>query len=272
MNVPSVLFRFQEFIASLTWGSFLWSLMGFSVGLCACGVVARLIAGKGSALTQAVNAALSIQFTYLTGIGLFALFPMFRTALAAFPFVHSDSYQFIIWELTAAPESVLQAGITRLAILSFIVCLLETYLPRPEKLRKQLFVRVGSSLLALAIYSFLCLLLTAACPQAFSPWGMAVVLGFCAFVLMIGLLHILLGLVLASEGKLIGWLYRFFYTSTTGRQILHTISSSAVFLLSAYLLNRNGIGCFMFSAFDAVPYFFALAFNLLLLHLFSSVL
>ena len=272
MNDPSILLRLREFMDSLYWGDFLWNMAAFCVVFFACGTVMRLIFGKGSGFTQSATVCLSMQFTYLLVIGMYALLPFLRGRMGELPFLLVDSWQLELINIVQCSDATLENGMVRLAILTWITSVLDTHLPRPEKRRNRLLLRFGSTLLAVAVYSFVCLLIQSACPQIFGFWGMVVIVGGCCLILLIGVLHLLLKLVMADAGKGLGGVYRFFYTQPTGRQILFGMLTMGMFLASMLVLNRDGVGTFAFHTFAPGPYAFTLCCIWLLLNLFSSLL
>jgi hypothetical protein len=232
----------------------------------------RLMFGKGSGFTQSATVCLSMQFTYLLVIGMYALLPFLRDKLSALPFLLVDSWQLELIDIAHCSDAALENGVVRLALLTWITSALDTHLPRPETRRKRLLLRFGCTGLAVAIYSFVCLLLQSACPQIFGFWGMVVIVVGCCLILLIGVLHLLLKLVMADDSKGLGGLYRFFYTRPAGRQILFGMLTMGMFLVSMLVLNRDGVGTFAFSTFAPGPYAFALCCIWLLLWLFASLL
>lgn len=272
MNDPSILLRLRELLDSLCWGEFLWKMTACSVVFFACGAFVRLISGKGNGFTQSAAVCLNMQFTYLLVIGLYVLLPFLRGRLGELPFLHADSWQLRLTDLTQCADAELERGIVRLALLTTVSSILDAILPRPEKRRKRLLLRFGSAMLTVAIYSFACLLLESACPQVFGFWGMAAVAGLCLLILLIGVLHLLLKLVMAEDSKGLGGLYRFFYTRPVGRQILFGMLTMGLFLASLLVLNRDDVGTVAFSDFAPLPYLFSWLCIWVLMWLFPAVL
>lgn len=236
-------------------GSYLENLLWLALALWILGVGGRLLWGKDSGFSRIVLACLSIQFTYLLAIGLYALIPALRFELQALPFVSISRHQFQLMELDQISADALSGGIIRLALLSGLVILVEDRMPKGKKLLSWLALRAVNGMLSIGIYSFLTLLLGSCCPGFFGTPALAVVLAVAGSVILLGIIRCLLNIAMNAVPKLIDKLYSFFYSREKGlgKGITRTVYSALGFLLVVLLLNREGIGCFPFEALSVLP-------------------
>lgn len=254
---------------------FLRELFWIALVLCAFGILSRLFLGKGSGFSQAITAAMSVQFTYLFAICLYVLLPVLRTSMQALPFVEVSSQEFHLWELINAPNGILIGGMVKLALLSLVVNLLEERMPAAKKLLGWLVYRVVNAVLSLAVYSFLCLLLEAAFPSVFGAVGALITLILWGLIVLVGVVRGLMNIAMAAVPKMIDTVYTFFYSRDKdkgpGKVITKSIYSSLAFLVVVLILNREAVGAFAFSAFSIVGLVGATVIVLVTMKLFASI-
>lgn len=262
---------FITFAQSETSVEFLRNLIYLAVILCAFGILARLFLGKASGFSQAMAACQSIQFTYLTAIGLYLLLPVLRNQIYPLPFIEVSMARFQLWELMNAPSEVLTGGMVQLSLLALIVNVLEENLPKPKKLLPWLLWRVISALLAIAVYSFLFLVLNAAFANLLTGVGLVLVLILWGTVILVGVIRALMNIALARVPKFLDSVYTFFYSRDKdkdkdkgpGKVLTKSIFSAIAFLLVVLVMNREEIGTFVFTELSLLS-FGAAAFVVLL--------
>lgn len=272
MIYSSVLPQVQELAGQIDWFAVLKAVVIFAVVIFAAGSIFRMIFGKGSNLTRAVSACLSILLVYLAAILIYLFLPDLRSQLAQLPFVTVDEQHFVLWSLSGLSNELLYGSILKLALLALLVNILETFLPQGKRFLTWYLWRSVTVIAALALYSFLYTLIHAAVPELFGTWAKAVILGFWAVILLSGILKLLLSIILTVMNPIIGALYTFFFSNMIGRQFSKSILTTVILVSLVEILNRFGFTQFAFSDFSLASYGPACVILVATLYLFGKFL
>lgn len=252
--LSSLLPQVQELASQIDWVSLVRTALIFSAVAFAAGSVLRVFLGRGSNITRAVSASLSVLMIYLAAILIYLFLPDYRAELASLPFITVDEQRLVLWELTGLSEELLYGSILRLALLAFLVNLLEALLPQGEKFFTWYLWRCVTVLAGLVVYRFCCALLDQFLPQVMDQWAKAVVLGFWTLILMSGILKLLLSIVLTVINPIVGALYTFFFSNLLGRQFSKSILTTLILVGLVGVLNQMGFSQFAFGEFSLLGY------------------
>ena len=270
--LTSILPQVQELAGQIDWLTVLRTTLIFAVSAFAAGAVLRLIFGKQAKVTRAVSASLSILLIYLAAVLLYLFLPNYRAELASLPFITVDAQKLVLWQLSGLSEELLYGSMLRLAILAFLVNLLETLLPDGKKFVSWYLWRCLTALLSLALYRLVCGLAEQYVPELLTLWAKPIILGFWALILLSGILKVLLTVVLTVVNPIIGALYAFFFSNLLGRQFSKSILTTLILMGLIGGLNRLGFSQFAFSDFSLVSYGPACLILVLTLYLFGRFL
>lgn len=272
MIVTSVLPQIQELAGAIDWLSVLKTALVFAVVFFAAGTILRLVFGKGSKVTQAVSACLSILLIYLAAILVDLFLPDYRSELAQLPFVTVDETRFVLWDLSGLADSDLYGSLLKLTFLAFLVNLTEALLPQGTRFLTWYLWRTVTVLGCLAVYSFLCSYLETTVPTLFTLWAKPIILCSWALILMSGILKGLLSIILTVVNPIVGALYAFFFSNLFGRQFSKSILTTVILVILAGVLNWIGFTQFAFSDFSLASYGPTSLILLLTLYLFGRFL
>lgn len=253
-TVTSILPAVESFAASIDWLGLIQTALILAVLVFALGTVLRFIFGRHSSLTRAVSAALNLVLIYLSAIGLTALLPELCGILNHLPFMTLTGDRFFLWDPLQLPSEILFPSALQLAILAFLVNVLETYLPEGEKFFHWYFWRCVTGLTALSIYIILCILIQRYEPRIFGDWAIYILIGFWSLILLTGISNLVLSVVLTAANPVIGILYTFFFSNVFGKQFGKSILTTLLMLVIASALPQLGIVHFAFSDFSLVSY------------------
>lgn len=272
MFVTSVLTRVEALAGSIDWLDLLKTILIFAVVIFAAGTVLRMIFGKGSNLTRAVSACVTILLIYLAAILVYLFLPEYRSELPALPFITVNEQHFALWTLGDLSDSLLYGSMLKMAILAFLVNLLESVLPQGKKILTWYLWRTVTVLGVLTVYGTLCHFLESAVPELFTSWAKTLILGFWAVILLSGVLKVLLSIVLTVANPIIGALYTFFFSNLLGRQFSKSILTTVILVALVEVLNRIGFVQFAFSDFSLASYGPACVILTVTLYLFGRFL
>lgn len=244
----------------------------FAVILFAAGAVFRISLGKGSNWTRALCAAVIVLLVYLTEVLLQLFLPQIRTQLPHLPFVYVDQQRFLLGNLERLSEPALFGGLVRLMILSFLVNLLDDFLPKGESFGNWCLWRGVLVVLALALYNFICPILEAAMPALFTVWAKPLILGCWIMILLSGAVKVLMGLILTVVNPLVGIVYAFFFSHKVGSQMSKAILTTLILTAVIAVLNHLEVLVFAFGSFSPAVYAPACVITVVTIYLFDRFL
>lgn len=272
MNVSSLLPQALDLAGSIDWLAVLKTGLFFAVVFFAAGAILRLFFGEDSNTIRAVSACLSILLVYMAAILVYLFLPELRSQLQPLPFITVNEQIFSLWDLSELSQELLFGSILRMALLAFLVNLLETFLPKGEGFFGWYLWRSVTVLVSLAAYCFVCGLIQEYLPELFTTWAMPLILGFWALIILSGLLKLLLSVILTVVNPIIGGLYIFFFSNLFGRQFSKSILTTVILLVLVECLNGLGFSQFAFSDFSLAAYGPACLIIFLTLYLFGKFL
>lgn len=253
-DLASVQNAVGEFAASVDWAAAAKTALIIIAAFLILGGVFRLLFGKGSKLSRAVSAVLSIGLVYLAAILLYVFVPELRQSVSQLPFITVTAEHFLLWDLKLLGESLLYPSLMQLAILAFLVNLLETVLPEGKNFVSWYLWRLVTVAGALAGYVGVSSLVTAFVPELFGPWAKYIILSFWAVILISALLKGLLAVVLTVVNPIIGGIYTFFFAHKLGSQFSKSILTTLLSCGVLTLLCNAGLSQFAFADFSLAAY------------------
>lgn len=236
------------------------------------GAILRAVFGLGSDLTRAVSASLTVCLVYLATILLYVFVPELRAYLNHLPFMSVNQERLFLWDIYHLSREMLFGSLLKMAILAFLVNVLESFLPEGRKFITWYLWRCVTVLVALAGYILICMIVERCCPQLFGSWAMYVVLGYWALVLLTGLLKMLMTVVLTALNPVLGGLYAFFFSHAFGKQFSKAILTTLVMAGIVMALNKIGFTQFAFSQFTLAAYGPTCVLVIVVLYLFGKLL
>lgn len=238
----------------ISWFEMLPPVALVTVVILLIGGIYRLIFGKGSSLNRSVSASLSIMLTYLVSILIYLFLPDLRDSLQPLPFVQIDSEHVFLIDWIHMSQDLFYPSVLKLAILAFIINLLEEFMPAGEKFLTWFLWRMVTVLTTLTAYVLMCGFVESYIPQLFHLWAKYLIWGVWTVILMTGLLKLTLGLILTVMNPIVGGLYALFFTHTLGKQLSKSILTTVIIMAVFALMYRCGLTQFPFSRFSLAVY------------------
>lgn len=239
----------QSLLTSLT--SFLSPDFGFgsvlrfglllAVGALILGLVFRFIQGKCSDLNHALSAAMGILFVYVASVVVYTFNPAgLSRFLSPLPFVVFDSDQLHLFALTGKPLSAVSSQLLSMVILAFLVTLLDSIIPRGEKIFSWLTLRILTVILAMAAHYAVTWAFSTFLPGTLAAYAPMILLGILIVFLLLGVLRFLLGLVLTIANPILGAIYAFFFSSKVGKQLSKAVLTTTILTILIVVLEQMG--------------------------------
>ena len=188
----------------------------------------RLCFGKGSILNCAVSSAIAILSLYVINVVLYSFGSSFKILFTPLPFVTITDGYLQIFPIFDASFREICAEVFNLLILSYLMNLLETWLPKGNKMWSWFGFRFLSLLLAICLHYCIHILLTVVLKADALSIAPLVLLGILAVALLLGCLKVLVGGALTFFNPLLGLFYAFFFQKNIGKQLLKAILTTVL--------------------------------------------
>lgn len=210
----------------------------FSLGV---GMLFRLFFGANCTVNRSISGFLGLLFVYAITVTVYTLKPWnLNQYLSPLPFAIFRSDILILSYSACSTISLLSQQLLSLILLSFIIHLLSTLLPRGRSFFGWMFFR----LLAVAAAIFLNLAanwaLNAFLPGVIANSAPVVLVGVLVAALVVSLFNPLLCVLFTVANPVIGLLYTFFFSNTIGKNLTRAVLSSALACGVIYLMEYAG--------------------------------
>jgi len=209
------------------------------LGTFALSLAGRFVFGKKSALSCAVSTSFSILFIYILTV--FFSANALQQLVRPLPFVTIDGDLLYFYQFRGQSYTDISAQLLSMVILSFLVNIAGTWLPKGKNLFSWLFFRCMAVILASVLHLIAVSLFVTYMPYGIVVYAPVILLGILLLLMLTGSLKLLVGVILSSVNPLIGALYTFFFATVVGKQISIAVLSTAI--LSALLFALNQLGC-----------------------------
>lgn len=221
-------------------GVFLKSIGMLIAALLVLALAGRFIFGKRSALSLAVSSAIGILFIYALTIVLGSSGEAFQKFIAPLPFVTVENGMMTLFNFQA-DYTVISTQILSMIILSFLMNLVDAWLPKGKKVIVWLLFRCLAVALGLALHLIVTGLLTTYLPEGLITYAPVILLAILAVMLLTGALKFLVGLVLTTVNPLIAALYTFFFANVVGKQVTKAILTTGILAGLVWVLQQMGV-------------------------------
>ncbi|MBQ6852464.1 MAG: hypothetical protein IJO04_05495 [Oscillospiraceae bacterium] len=204
-------------------------------------VFGRFIFGKKSALNNAVSSAIGILFLYALTVVLKSAGAQFESWTAPLPFVTISGSTLHLFSFTGADYTLICAEILSMVILSFLVNLVDAWLPSGKHLLSWLFFRCLTVLIGLLFHLIVTGLFTKYLPEGIITYAPPILLAILALMLLTGALKIVVGVLLSTVNPLIAALYTFFFANIIGKQVTKAVLTTTLLAGLVCLLQYAGV-------------------------------
>ena len=201
----------------------------------------RFIFGKKSALNNAVSSAIGILFIYALTVILNGTGFQYASLIPPLPLVEISGDSLKLFSFSGADYTVICSQVLNVIILSFLVNIVDGWLPKGKNVFSWIFFRGLTVLIALVLHFVASGLLTAYLPEGITNYAPPILLGLLILLLLTGALKILVGALMATVNPLIAALYTFFFANFVGKQITKAVLTTVILCGLVLLLQYLGI-------------------------------
>ena len=230
-------------------------LLYFGAGSLILAIISRVVLGKRSSLNHSLSSALGIALIYALSIIIYTFRPWdLEALLSPLPFITFAGEYVIILPIADAHFSVLCQQVLSLIIVSFLVNLLDTLIPKGDSIIGWYLLRFVTVILSMVLNLVASSLLRAYLPDFIVTYAPEVLLIVLGLMLFSGFISLVLGLVISITNPFLGAMYSFFFSNIVGKQLSKAVFSSAILCGIFFLLEYSGYTVISISAAALVAY------------------
>lgn len=223
-------------------GNYLRFLLIMVVGVMLVSLVGRFVFGKRSTLNHAVSSAIAILCIYVVNVVVYSTGAKLEIILSPLPFVSIQGDYLVLFNVLNADFTSTCSHVLNMVILAFLMNLLDSWLPKGQKLLSWYFFRFLSVVLAICLQYVVNLLLSVILPAGFAEIAPTVLVIILLASLALGALKLLVGGALAFVSPVLAVLYTFFFSNIVGKQLSKAILTTTLLTALVCLLNYLEIG------------------------------
>lgn len=224
------------------------------IGSLLINLICRFIFRKQTMLGHAVSSSIAIIFIYVLTVLFMTTVTQLRSFVTPLPFVSISGESLSIFSFRSAEIPVIASQILSMIILSFLVNLVDGWLPRGKNLLSWFFFRILTIGVGFFAHYLITLLFNKYCPQFIVTYAPAALLILLIVMLLTGALRFVVGLILTTVNPIIAALYTFFFASLVGKQITKSVLTTAILSGIVFLLEHWGISSLFFLSGALVAY------------------
>jgi len=213
----------------------------FAGAMLLIGGAGRMILGKRSGLNHAISSAMGILCIYALTIVVYTFNPYGLSKwLSPLPFVDFQGETLKIFSFATAEFSAICSQVLSMVILAFLVNLLDSLLPKGEKILVWYLWRFITVVLAMAAHYLVSWAFNAFLPGVLVTYAPTILLGILVAMLALGILNVILGLVLTVVNPIFGAMYGFFFSNVVGKQLGKAVMTTIALCGVVLALNHFG--------------------------------
>lgn len=205
------------------------------------GLIGRFIFGKRSVLNSSISSAIGIIFVLALTVVLRGYVPELSQYLPPLPFTHFSEENLIIFTFSGTDYTVICSQVLSMIILSFLVNIINGWLPTGKHMISWIFLRILTVLLAFTLHLVVVVLFNIYLPQGIVTYAPSVLLLLLILMMVTGALKFLVGALMATVNPLIAALYTFFFAHKIGKQISKSVLTTGILALVTLLLHKLGL-------------------------------
>lgn len=230
-------------------------ILYFAAASLVLGVISRVVLGKRSSLNHSLSSAIGIGCIYIITVIVYTFRPWnLEQFLSPLPFVTFSGEYLILLPIADAEFNALCQQILSLVILSFLVNLLDSMVPRGDGVISWYILRILTVILSMVLHLIVSWAMHTYLPELLVTYAPTALLIILAVLLFSGVVSLVIGLVITVTNPFLGAMYSFFFSSIIGKQVSKAVFSSAVLCLAFWLIDNFGYTVICISAAALTAY------------------
>lgn len=203
--------------------------------------VLHFIFGKKTLIGHSVSSAISIIYIYVATAAILTLAPKLQWFVAPLPFAAFEEGYVTFFSFRNAAYTTIAAQLLSMIILSFLVNLADTWIPKGKHILGWFFWRCVTVALGMILHFIVTWLFNRYLPIGIVIYAPVILLAILLLMLLTGTLKLVVGALLTTVNPIIAAFYTFFFASVVGKQLTKAILTTAIITGIVYLVQDLGI-------------------------------
>lgn len=230
-------------------------LLFFSLISLFMGTLSRLVIGKRSNLNHSMSSSMGILFIYAATICIYTFQPWnLMQLLSPLPFVTFFEDFIVLSPVIGSSLSLFCTQTLSLIILSFLVNLIDSFLPKGSSIFSWYLYRLITVVFAMVLHFLVHWAINTYLPSGLVTYAPMVLLGILIGLLLLGVINVIAGIALTIINPIFGGIYTFFFSNIIGKQITKAVFSSALICGLFTVLDKFGYTIISISASAVLSY------------------
>jgi len=217
-------------------------------------VIFRFIFKKQPLVGHSISSSIAIIFIYVAMVLIVTVVTDLHFLVTPLPFASLSQDSIRFFSFANASYTEIASQLMSMIILSFLVNLIDGWMPKSKHILKWTFWRLLTVIIGFGLHYLVTWLFRTYLPQGIVLYAPVFLLGILVLLLVTGALKLVVGLILSTVNPLIGALYTFFFASLIGKQITKAVLTTAILSGMIYLLQDMGISALSLAAGALVAY------------------
>ena len=248
-------------------------MLYFTAASLILGVLGRLVLGKRSSLNHSLSSAMAILLIYAVTIVIYTFKPWnLAQLLSPLPFVTFAGDYLIILPMHDTAFPALCTEILSLVILSFLINLLDTLIPKGKSVLSWYLLRFLTVILCMGLHLVVSWAFEAFLPEVLVTYAPTILLILLLFMVFSGVISLILGAILTLNSPFLGAMYTFFFSNVVGKQVSKAIFTTVILCIVVYLMGFFGYTVVTITAAALLTYIPIVLLLLMLWYLIGHVL
>ena len=248
-------------------------MLYFAAASLILGVLGRLVLGKRSSLNHALSSSIAILLIYAVTVLVYTFKPWnLEILLSPLPFVTFAGDYMILLPLHDTAFPALCTEILSLVILSFLINLLDTLIPKGDSVLHWYGLRLVTVILCMGLHFGVCWAFETFLPDFLVTYAPTVLLFVLLFMVFSGVASLILGAILTLNSPFLGAMYTFFFSNLVGKQVSKSVFTTVILCVVFFLMGYFGYTIITITAAALLTYIPLALVLLLLWYLVGHVL
>lgn len=209
------------------------------------GLIGRMAFGKGSGLAHAVASSIAILFVYTFIAVLYGIDgDSIKFVIDKLPLITFDGETVHLFQFSGAAYADICTQFLHVLILTVLVIVLDDLIPDARNTLSWFILQFVIACFATLVYCFVIHCLDTYLPGLLVSHAPMILISILLFMLLLGVLKVVLGLMLTVVNPLFGAVYTFFFASRFGKSISKAVLSSLVLCALVIFVEELGYASF----------------------------
>ena len=248
------------------------SLLAAIVGILIIGGLFRLCFGKGSLINSALSSAIAIVCLYVLNVVVYSFGSNLQILFSPLPFVEIEDGCINIFPIFDATFNQICQQLCSMLVLSYLMNLLEHWLPKGNKVWSWYCFRALALILAISLNYCINLLLQNLLPADIWNKSHIILLGVLVLAFTLGIMKLLIGGALSFINPFLGLFYTFFFSKIAGQQLMRAIMTTLILTLLVCVMNHYSYTAIVIASVSILTYLPVIILGLLLWYILAKLL